>query len=103
VFHLHCTTIFIQETYRSKEFFAAICNRYGQNLCHFIELNSANPANPADECMPDPWKPILRRNCRGLHSGLELAKKNLLSPSKTATKHPSEVILINIIMYRIMI
>ncbi|KAL3090885.1 hypothetical protein niasHS_007260 [Heterodera schachtii] len=67
---------------KHKKLFGTLCERYGPNNCHFLNVNSTNPVRAASDIMPDLWQPILARNGRGLNSGIELARRNLLSPSK---------------------
>ncbi|KAI1731495.1 ER-Golgi trafficking TRAPP I complex 85 kDa subunit domain-containing protein [Ditylenchus destructor] len=74
--------------FRAKSIFSAMQTRYGGNLCHLLRVNSAD--NLSD--MPDPWARILEQRYKGLHSGLELAKRTLLIKSQELSEAASQEI-----------
>lgn len=53
-----------------------MCTIYGDQNCHLLRINSGSAAD-----LPDPWQSCLEVKYRGLESGLELARRNLLSKS----------------------
>uniref|UniRef100_F1KRT5 Trafficking protein particle complex subunit 8 n=1 Tax=Ascaris suum TaxID=6253 RepID=F1KRT5_ASCSU len=61
---------------RANEVFSSMCTIYGDQNCHLLRINSGSAAD-----LPDPWQSCLEVKYRGLESGLELARRNLLSKS----------------------
>lgn len=47
---------------------------YGQQFCYHLKINSTEQSN-----MPDPWSNLLADRYRGLESGLELARREIMA------------------------
>ncbi|KHN84876.1 Trafficking protein particle complex subunit 8 [Toxocara canis] len=65
---------------RANEVFSSMCTTYGDQNCHLLRINSGLAAD-----LPDPWQSCLEVKYRGLESGLELARRNLLSKAAAYT------------------
>uniref|UniRef100_A0A915DYI6 Transposase n=1 Tax=Ditylenchus dipsaci TaxID=166011 RepID=A0A915DYI6_9BILA len=75
----------VENTDRTKQIFASMVSKFGLPLCHQLRINSANCSE-----MPDPWARLMEQRYRGLQSGLELARRNLLAKSQALSEASQE-------------
>jgi hypothetical protein len=60
--------------FRAQTTFASMTSTYGQQFCYHLKINSTENSN-----MPDPWSNLLVDRYRGLESGLELARREIMA------------------------